>query len=76
MLRSMITGAALAMAVVTAPQASGNREAADSPDSVRPLLIGASVPDLVLRSSEGKPFDLAGAIRRKPAVLVLYRGGW
>ena len=76
MLRSMITGAALAMAVVTAPQASGNREAADAPGSIRPLLIGASVPDLVLKSSEGRPFDVAEAIRRKPTVLILYRGGW
>ena len=49
-----------------------------APDSasIRPLLIGARAPDLVLATGEGKPFDLNQAFGRKPTVLILYRGGW
>jgi hypothetical protein len=70
-----MAGAAL-LAILAAAPAPEKLEVADSPGSVHPLLIGAGVPDLVLKSSEGKDFDLAEAIAKKPTVLILYRGGW
>ncbi len=47
-----------------------------SPDQVRPLMVGASIPAAQLQTAEGESFDLGSAIAAKPAVLVFYRGGW
>ena len=41
-----------------------------------PILIGANVPDLILRTVDGKLFNLNDAIQSKPTVLIFYRGGW
>jgi peroxiredoxin len=49
---------------------------AKTAQGVRPLLIGAKVPELELRTSEGKPLDLNVALAEKPTALVFYRGGW
>lgn len=49
---------------------------ANSADKVKPLLVGASVPPLTLRTVDGEQFDLSEAIAAKPTVLVFYRGGW
>jgi len=43
---------------------------------VRPLLPGARVGEMTLRTHEGQPFDLARALDDKTTVLVFYRGGW
>lgn len=49
---------------------------AGSAEDIRPILVGQSVPELALRTVDGKLFDLNEAIRNKPTVLVFYRGGW
>lgn len=51
-------------------------EPAAAQTDVRPLLIGAEVPQLVLRTAEGGEFDLNGAIAEQPTILIFYRGGW
>lgn len=48
----------------------------DSPSEIRPLLIGAPVPEVTLQTVDGNPFDLAAAVSERPAVLIFYRGGW
>lgn len=48
----------------------------ESPSEVRPLMIGAAVPDAPLRALDGKPTTLREALGGKPAVVVFYRGGW
>lgn len=48
----------------------------DSPSEIRPLLIGAPVPEVTLQTVDGNPFDLATAVSERPAVLIFYRGGW
>jgi peroxiredoxin len=41
------------------------------------LQAGATMPaNSVVRTIEGKPFDLNAAVRRQPTVLIFYRGGW
>jgi len=40
------------------------------------LSVGETIPDLVLRTATGQPFDLIEAVSNQPAVLVFYRGGW
>ena len=47
-----------------------------SAQDIKPLGIGAPIPDLKLQTPEGKAFDLNEAIAKKPAVLIFYRGGW
>ena len=51
-------------------------EIADSPTQVHPVLIGSSVPDVLLRDDQGEDAGLKQALADKPAVLVFYRGGW
>jgi len=48
----------------------------DRAEKVRPLLVGAQVPALVVRDAAGERFDLSRALEAKPTVLVFYRGGW
>jgi len=47
-----------------------------SAEEIRPLLIGATVPELTLRSADGSGFDLGKAIKKQPTILIFYRGGW
>jgi peroxiredoxin len=49
---------------------------ARSAEETRPILIGAKVPELMLRTVDGKLFNLNEAIRNRPTVLIFYRGGW
>lgn len=48
----------------------------DKAIDVSPLLIGESVPHVVLRDANGKADSLQMIISRKPAVVIFYRGGW
>jgi len=47
-----------------------------SPELVRPLLNGMKIPEVSVRAADGSMFDLAKAVREKPAIVVFYRGGW
>lgn len=51
-------------------------QVADDPNHVSPLLIGQSVPEMMLFSSDGKPFSLQEKLSKKPTILLFYRGGW
>jgi peroxiredoxin len=45
--------------------------------SIQPLQAGARMPaNCVVRTVDGKPFDLNAAVASKPTVLIFYRGGW
>lgn len=45
--------------------------------TVRPLPVGASMPaGSIVRTAEGKSFDLNAAVARQPTILIFYRGGW
>ncbi|MDH3259298.1 MAG: hypothetical protein OEM19_07550 [Deltaproteobacteria bacterium] len=47
-----------------------------APGDIRPLLIGAKIPELTLKRVDGSPIDLGKEIAKKPTVLIFYRGGW
>jgi len=49
---------------------------ADSPLDVRPLLVGAEIPDLTLTAADGESFDLRAATAERRAIVIFYRGGW
>lgn len=52
------------------------RDFALSAEEVTPLLIGATVPDVELKSIDGKSQKLQELVGQKPTVLIFYRGGW
>ena len=51
----------------------GGQWAGRSAEEVCPILVGAAVPELTLRTVDGKSFDLNEAIGNKPTVLIFYR---
>lgn len=51
-------------------------EAPSSASAVRPLMIGAAMPDPAVRRLDGEPARLRAILGGKPAVVVFYRGGW
>ena len=59
---------------IAAPAAAA--ELASAPDQVRPILLGSRLPDVAMRTVDGKPTTLAKQVAGKPAILVFYRGGW
>lgn len=71
----------LARMVVTAILASMattllGGEVADSPNMIRPMLVGNSIPILKVKDADGKPVDIKQLAKGKPTILVYYRGGW
>ncbi len=69
----MMTTAAFAL-LLAAPAAFA--QTAASPDEIRPLLVGQSVPGVRVRNLKGEDRDLAELMRGHHTVLVFYRGGW
>ncbi len=51
-------------------------EAAISADKIHPLLVGSTVPSLMLHTVENESYDLTSAMAKKPTVLIFYRGSW
>ncbi len=49
---------------------------ASSANKINPLLIGATIPEVKLKSIEGKEFNLLDLVKNKPSVFIFYRGGW
>jgi peroxiredoxin len=45
-------------------------------EDVRPKMVGEYVPDLVLKTSQARDIRLHDLLKKKPAVLIFYRGGW
>jgi peroxiredoxin len=39
-------------------------------------LIGAEVSPLTLKTANGMAYDLPAAVKKSPAVVIFYRGGW
>ena len=44
--------------------------------AIRPVLIGSTVPTLVLFTPDAKQASLSSVLAAKPTVLVVYRGNW
>lgn len=47
-----------------------------SADSIKPLKVGVSIPDVTLATLDNKPVSLNSLVKQKPTVLIFYRGGW
>lgn len=59
------------LAVLTA---SG--QVAEKAEDISPLLIGETLPNVVLKSPDGSELRLLEELNQKPAVVLFYRGGW
>jgi peroxiredoxin len=46
------------------------------PTDISPLLIGESIPMVVIPDATGKSYDLNAKISERPTILIFYRGGW
>jgi peroxiredoxin len=74
-MRSIALVAALALsAVCFSPVLKA--EFASSAEGIRPVLVGAALPQAKLQTIDGKSTTLTEQLGGKPAVLVFYRGGW
>ena len=49
---------------------------ADSPEQIRPLIIGDSIPAVTLVTPDQQPVVLRDALAKQPTILIYYRGGW
>ena len=48
----------------------------EDPQTIRPLLVNATIPQLALVATTGQLFDVNAAVRERPTILLFYRGGW
>lgn len=55
---------------------TGERTISLSADSIKPLKIGQTIPDVALATTENKTFRLKDYVKNQPVVLIFYRGGW
>jgi peroxiredoxin len=51
-------------------------QVAEKASDIKPLLIGESLPDVSIISTEGNSEKLPAITAGKPSVLLFYRGGW
>lgn len=51
-------------------------EVPNDPAAVKPLPVGAQVPDGRLRDLNGEEIDFLKTATEKPSVVIFYRGGW
>ncbi len=51
-------------------------QVSNSAEEIRPLLVGTKIPAAKLITSGGDQLDLNETVKKKPAVLMFYRGGW
>ena len=55
---------------------TGRAELPMAPEKVHPLAKGVAVPDVTLKTVDGKSFALRAETSAKPTVIIFYRGGW
>jgi len=49
---------------------------APAADKIRPLLIGAEIPDVTVGDLQGNSVRLRDIVSHKPTIMIFYRGGW
>lgn len=45
-------------------------------EDISPLLIGETIPDVLVTTLEGEETNFHDLIKEKPTVVIFYRGGW
>lgn len=49
---------------------------AAGPEDAKGLAVGDTVPVLALKTASGQAFDLNAELKKQPALVIFYRGGW
>jgi len=77
-MKTLLLVAALTVGVFAAGSRADAPEPyiADSPQQIRPLLIGAEIPDVTLVTPDYHPVLLRGTLAQQSTILIYYRGGW
>ncbi len=79
-MQRVLISAALTLAAIAGPAGahseSTSSKVATSAETIRPLMIGAAVPDVTVQDLDGKAMALRDALAAKPTLLIFYRGGW
>jgi hypothetical protein len=73
---ALVALVAVGVCVAVHAQTPSGGDVADSPQAIRPLLIGSTVPEVTLKTGDGTDIDLRSATAKKPTILIIYRGGW
>ncbi len=55
---------------------SASGQMADRAEEISPLLIGETIPDLLVKAPDGSEHNILSILNRKPTVILFYRGGW
>lgn len=55
---------------------SVSAQLAEKAQDISPLLVGETVPDAVLKSTDSSNHSFFGILSKKPTVVLFYRGGW
>ena len=55
---------------------SASAQVADRAEEISPLLIGETIPDLLVKAPDGIAHTMLSILSRKPTVILFYRGGW
>ncbi|MCG8411529.1 MAG: AhpC/TSA family protein [Bacteroidales bacterium] len=48
----------------------------DRPEKISPILIGAKIPNVNLKTADGMLIETHTIFMKKPSVVLIYRGGW
>lgn len=68
-----LIGVLMALFTSVAIQAA---EIVESAELVSPILVGQSIPDVMLWQADGKPVKARALAAKQPTIMVFYRGGW
>ncbi len=49
---------------------------AESADAIKPLPVGAAMPEARVKNAKGEELSLKQTTSGKPTILIFYRGGW
>ena len=55
---------------------SASAQVAGGAKEISPLLIGETIPDLLVKAPDGSEHTILNILSQKPTVLLFYRGGW
>jgi peroxiredoxin len=52
------------------------QQISENPLDISPLILGAKVPEVEVKTFAGKPFNLAKELESQLSVIIFFRGGW
>ncbi|GMW02980.1 MAG: peroxiredoxin [Candidatus Hydrogenedentota bacterium] len=64
-----------AFQAVAADETTAGKVAATA-EEAKPLGVGATIPDVAVKTVDGATAKLRDMVKEKPAVIVFFRGGW